>query len=80
MSKYLVVRYVHSTGMPAPEGGWVDDINLARRHALAKSTEKPDDWIRVEANDGEVIDSYSKGSKVEPYIARPRGQGGGAPE
>jgi hypothetical protein len=70
--EFVIVRYVHSTGMPSAFGPSLKEkeaaISLARTH----SEEFPDDWIRVETST-EVVATFFKGKAVSLYLGADRG-------
>jgi hypothetical protein len=69
MDQFVIVRYLHSTGMPTTAGPYEQNREQAINKALALSKEHPEDWVRVETS-AAVIASFFKGMEVGLYLGR----------
>ena len=67
MENFIVVRYLHKTGMPAA-GTSLTDKGEAVRAALNLSKEHPGDWVFVESGQGGIVGRFFRGSEVTPYM------------
>ena len=69
MDQFVIVRYLHSTGMPIDVPPYEHNREQAMYKALALSKEHPEDWVRVETS-AAVIASFFKGMEVGLFLGR----------
>jgi hypothetical protein len=66
MKQFIVVKYLHTTGMPAA-GGSHDQINDAKTEALQLSKDHPEDPVMVETR-ATFEAFFYKGAEKYPYL------------